>query len=179
MSDVDHYNKAHSVMGPECSFCGHRLRWHDPDGCKWGCTCRCAGFDEGIPRGHWNMLWHEFRHDVEDLTTVVSDGERQRRDYHFQCSCGKEWRGKLRFKYIQDHGLNGIEKQMSDELAVDARIDQLLRDLRAPDRGRLRCWWHRHIRHHRQWQWGVEVPQGVEPIPGERIKCACGIWFRY
>lgn len=102
-SGVDSNNRANSIMGPECSFCRHRLRWHDHNGCS---CCGCATFDEGMPAGSANMVWHQLirRHTIDNLTTIITVGERQRRDYHFRCSCGKEWRGKYRTKYYEDHG---------------------------------------------------------------------------
>jgi hypothetical protein len=97
---VDSGNRAHSIMGPECSYCGHRKRWHHDGKCTRGIDCHCVEFDDGtgpIPRGWLGMGWHKrvLRHRVEDLSTYIPrQGRCDEVAYRFRCSCGKEWVGE-------------------------------------------------------------------------------------
>lgn len=100
----DTNNRARSIMGPECAFCGHRLQWHASDDwkrshpidlwCAPGSDCRCARFDRGIYPGWFGIGWHQriLRHHVEDTSVIVTDEHgHQHWETHARCSCGKEW----------------------------------------------------------------------------------------
>lgn len=94
---VDSSNKAHSIMGPECSYCRHRKGWHLDGECSPWKQCPCVEFDNGtepVPKGWLNIGWHQLvrRHHVEDLSTYIPQhGRRDKVLFHFRCSCGKEW----------------------------------------------------------------------------------------